>query len=282
MRVLIIGAGGHASVVADILLRMRYRGEAVEPVGYLDDNPSLTGKKLLGLPVLGKTSDIGKLAHEAVIMAIGDNATRRRFFELLSESGERFFTARHPNAVIAPDVTIGPGTVVCAGAIVNPQAVISSDVILNTSCSVDHHCRIDDHAHVAPGVRLGGAVVVGEGTLVGIASTVIGPCSIGPWCLVRAGSVVHQNERSGVVSLGQPARLVGKQAQERGRKRGQRALSRMSKREQELAREGVELIRMAPPRPSVGPKEPGDDANGKSKRSQKPKAKRRARSGVRG
>jgi len=36
MRILIIGAGGHAQVVADILLRMRGAGSRLTPVGYLD------------------------------------------------------------------------------------------------------------------------------------------------------------------------------------------------------------------------------------------------------
>jgi FlaA1/EpsC-like NDP-sugar epimerase len=41
MRVLIIGAGGHAQVVADVLLRMQEKSAPVELVGYLDDDPAL-------------------------------------------------------------------------------------------------------------------------------------------------------------------------------------------------------------------------------------------------
>jgi FlaA1/EpsC-like NDP-sugar epimerase len=40
-RVLILGAGGHAQVVADILLRARDAGQPVVPMGYLDDDQSL-------------------------------------------------------------------------------------------------------------------------------------------------------------------------------------------------------------------------------------------------
>jgi len=87
LKTLIVGAGGHGQVVADILLRMRDCGEAVEPVGYVDDNQSLAGQKLLGLPVLGTTHDISKLAHDAVVVAVGDNATRRRLFDRMRESG---------------------------------------------------------------------------------------------------------------------------------------------------------------------------------------------------
>lgn len=208
MRVLIVGAGGHAQVVADILLRMRDCGEAVEPVGYVDDNQSLAGQTLLGLPVLGTTSDIGKLAHDAVVVAVGDNATRRRLFDRLRQTGEQFVTVRHPQAVVAPDVTIGVGTMVCAGVVINPGAVIGLNVILNTSCSIDHHNRIGDHVHIAPGVHLGGEVVVGEGALVGIGATVTPRLRIGAWSVVGAGSLVHHDVPDGVKVVGNPAHIL--------------------------------------------------------------------------
>ncbi|MBM3331444.1 acetyltransferase [candidate division WOR-3 bacterium] len=208
MRVLIIGAGGHGQVVADILLRMSERTVAVEPIGFLDDNPALSGRQVLGLPVLGTTAAFASVAHDAFIVAIGDNATRRRITEPLLRSGERLATAQHPDAVIARDVSIGPGTTVCAGAVVNPGSVVGSCVLLNTGCSIDHHNLIGDYAHVAPGVRLGGQVVVGEGALVGIGAMVTPRLCIGAWCVVGAGSLVHHDVPSGVMVVGNPARVL--------------------------------------------------------------------------
>ena len=206
---MIVGAGKHAQVVADILLRMRERGEAVEPAGYVDDKPTLAGAKILGFPVLGTTGDVGRLAHDAVVVAIGDNAARRRLFEQLRQAGERFITARHPQAVIAPDVVLGEGTTVSAGVVVNTGSTVGANVILNTSCSVDHHSRVGDHVHIAPGVRLGGEVVVAEGALVGIGATVTARRRIGAWSVVGAAALVHQDVPDRVVSVGNPARVVG-------------------------------------------------------------------------
>jgi sugar O-acyltransferase (sialic acid O-acetyltransferase NeuD family) len=206
MRVLIVGAGGHAQVVADILLRMRDCGEAVELVGYVDDNQSLAGQELLGLPVLGTTGDIGKLAHDAVIVAVGDNDIRRRLFDRLRQAGEQFVTARHPQSIVAPDVIIGVGTMICAGVVINPGAAIGANVILNTSCSIDHHNRIGDHVHIAPGVHLGGEVVVDEGATVGIGAVVARGRHIGAWSVVGAGAGVTESVPAGVTVVGVPAR----------------------------------------------------------------------------
>jgi sugar O-acyltransferase (sialic acid O-acetyltransferase NeuD family) len=210
MHVLILGAGGHAQVVADILWRMQEAGADVTPVGYLDDNPALLDQHFLDLPVLGCLADLPNIAHDAVIVGIGDNTTRRGVFRRLQSQGERLIAACHPQAVIAPDVLVGPGSMICAGVVVNPGSHIGANVILNTGCTVDHHNHIADHVHLAPGVHLGGEVTIGEGTFVGIGSTVIPGRTIGAWTMIGAGSVVNKDIPDQVTAVGVPARVMGR------------------------------------------------------------------------
>lgn len=205
LQVLIIGAGGHGQVVADILLRMGEAGRPLQPVGYVDDDPALAGAVRLGLPVLGATADLERIPCDAVIVAIGQNAIRARFFSTLAEDQRPVATAIHPSAVLAPDVIVGPGTVVCAGVVVNPGARIGANVILNTGCTVDHHCVVGDHAHIAPGVHMGGEVVVGEGALVGIGATVLPGCTVGAWSVVGAAALVHRDLSAHCLAYGVPA-----------------------------------------------------------------------------
>lgn len=204
-RVIVVGAGGHAQVVADILLRMKETGKEIVPAGYVDDDPALKNKVLLGLPVLGTLADLNSLPHDAVIVAVGNCRTRRHLYTKLRANGENFAVARHPSAVIASHVRIGRGTVICASVVVNSGSVIGSNVILNTACTVDHHNRIDDHVHVAPGVHLGGGVSIGEGTLIGIGAIVLPQRQIGESCIVGAGSLVNKDLADGVTAIGVPA-----------------------------------------------------------------------------
>lgn len=193
MRVVIIGAGGHAQVVADALLRIKAQDGSVEPIGYLDDDPPLEGAHLLGLPVLGPVDRLRAIAHDAVIVGIGDNNARRRHFETLHRRGERFAVACHPAAVLAPSVEVGGGTVICAGVIVNTGAVIGANVILNTGATIDHHNQIADHAHIAPGVHLGGEVSVGEGALIGLGATVLPRRRVGMSSVAGASACVTRS-----------------------------------------------------------------------------------------
>jgi len=208
MRIVIVGAGGHGHVVADALLAAANAGSEWEPVGYVDDNPALVGRTLLGLPVLGFIDSLARLPHDGVVVAIGDNERRRSIFAQLEKRGERFGTARHPHAVVAAGVTVGAGTMICAGVIVNPCAIIGSNVILNTACTIDHHSRIADHVHVGPGVHVGGTVTVNTAALVGIGATVMPGRTIGAGSVVGAGALVQQDVADATVVVGVPARPI--------------------------------------------------------------------------
>jgi sugar O-acyltransferase (sialic acid O-acetyltransferase NeuD family) len=208
VRVVIVGAGGHGQVVADVLSSAARLGADVHPIGYVDDNPSLAGKLLLGLPVLGDIDALSRIPHEGVVVAIGDNATRRAVFNRLAARDERFVVARHPSAIIADSVAIGRGTMICAGVIINPGAVIGANVILNTGSSIDHHNSIGDHVHVAPGVCTGGDVTVGASVLVGIGAIVMPGRTIGADSTVGAGALVQQDVPEATVVVGVPARPV--------------------------------------------------------------------------
>ena len=204
MKILIIGSGGHARIVADILLAM----EGVEPLGFAsrDHAPGSVGP--LGLPILGNDSAVDAIEHDGVVVAIGDNAVRKQVFDRLVADGEIVFSAVHPTAIIAPDVRMDTGCVICAGAIVNTGTSIGGNTILNTGCSVDHDCIIGQHVHIAPGVNLAGNVSLGEGVFVGIGSAVVPGISVGDWATLGAGAVVINDIAAHSVAVGVPARIL--------------------------------------------------------------------------
>jgi sugar O-acyltransferase (sialic acid O-acetyltransferase NeuD family) len=209
MKVLILGAGGHGQVVADILLaRVRSGGSDAQPLGFLDDDPALLDRTFQGLPVLGSIAQVASIPHDAVVVAIGDNLTRQRISLRLESQGERFAAAIHPSAVVGSDVEIGAGTMVCAGSVVNPGVRLGRGVILNTACSVDHHNHVGDYAHIAPGAHLGGDVHIGEGALIGLGAGVLPGRQVGAWATVGAGATVTRDVPGRATVVGLPARVI--------------------------------------------------------------------------
>jgi sugar O-acyltransferase (sialic acid O-acetyltransferase NeuD family) len=202
-----IGAGGHAAVIADAVSRPHKLASAAVLVGLLDDDHKLAGSHVIGLPVLGTVADLDGVPHDAVIVAIGNNRIRRDVYDRLVRKGERFVRVVHRSVVIGGDVHLSAANVmICAGAIVNPGTTIGANVILNTACSVDHHNRVGDHAHVAPGVHLGGYVTVGEGAFIGIGAAVVPGVRIGAWSTVGSNAAVVRDVDDGITAVGVPAR----------------------------------------------------------------------------
>jgi sugar O-acyltransferase (sialic acid O-acetyltransferase NeuD family) len=208
-KILIIGAGGHAQVVADILMCSAHISPAsAVPIGYLDSNSDIIGHSYLGLPVLGCPDEISQIEHDYVIVAIGNNHIRQKIFNSLAAANEKFITAIHPSAIVAASAVIGVGTVVCAGVIVNPAVSIGDNVILNTGATIDHHNEISNHVHIAPGVNLGGTVTVGEGAFIGLGANVIPQLQIGDWSIVGAGTTLITDVESHAKYVGVPGKRL--------------------------------------------------------------------------
>lgn len=210
-KIIIIGAGGHGQVVADILLNMRAVYKDLKIVGYVDDDTALHEKTRLNIPVIGRINELSSIEHDAVVVAVGDNNKRREIYRHLLKKGHGFYSAVHPKSVVAQEVRLGKGCMVSAGCILNCNTVIGDNVILNTGCTVDHHNIIENHAHIAPGVHLGGEVTIGEGTLIGIGATVMRGCSIGKESIVGAGAVVTRDIPDHCIATGIPAAIRTKE-----------------------------------------------------------------------
>lgn len=203
----LFGASGHAKVVLDAA---RLQGDQV--LGLFDDDASLTGKTLLGCPVIGGRSELlawcAQNAVTAGLVSIGHNATRGEIAAWLRASGLELISVIHPRATVAESARLGPGSVVMAGAVINADAVVGNNCIVNTGASVDHDCVIGDDVHIAPGCRLCGNVAVGEGALLGAGSVVIPGVRIGPRATIGAGSTVIGDVPAGVTVAGSPARVL--------------------------------------------------------------------------
>ena len=162
--IVVIGSGGHAKVVADILLkRKEVLKEELNIIGFLDDNfQNLEYREIFNIPILGSLELIEEFKNKdyEYIIAIGNNLIRKKIAEKYSSL--IYYIAIHPTAVIGNMVTIEEGTVVMANAVINSYSKIGKHCILNTSCVVEHDNRIEDYVHISPNVTLCGGVIIKE------------------------------------------------------------------------------------------------------------------------
>ncbi len=101
-RVLILGAGR----AGETLVRDLKREERYQPVGFLDDNRTLRGAKLHGVPVLGALENMPEVARESaaemllIAMPTASNLQMQRVVECCEAVGLPFRTVPHLRDVV--------------------------------------------------------------------------------------------------------------------------------------------------------------------------------------
>lgn len=200
---LIIGAGGHARVVYDAVLKSP---EEIS-VSVAAEDPALSGTTFMDLTVaapLPKWSALTGTVH----VAIGNNLSRERILTNALLNNMESYSVLHPTATIALSAKYDYGCFIAAGAIIGPVARLGTGVIVNHGAVVDHDCKIGAFVHIAPNVTLGGNVSVGDGVLIGSGSVILPGVSIGNWAVIGSGAVVNKNVASNETVAGVPARKI--------------------------------------------------------------------------
>jgi sugar O-acyltransferase (sialic acid O-acetyltransferase NeuD family) len=158
-KVVIIGAGGHAKVLAETIDLIR----DLELVGFIDDQIE-KGTLLMGhVQVIGSINDIETISGQcdAFVMGIGNNEIRKQLLDQYSGKMD-FETIIHPLSFISGTADIGTGTVVLAGAIIHTNAKVGSCCIINSNVVVDHDCEVGDFTHLAIGTLVGSNSKIGS------------------------------------------------------------------------------------------------------------------------
>ena len=126
-RLVILGAGGYGSVVADVAAQLGY--EIVQ----LDDadkaHPLDSFVRYIGDGV-------------SFIPAFGSNAFRLEWIDRLTAAGADIATLIHPTAYVSPKASVAEGVVIIPHAIVNTDVTIKRGCIINLGAMVDHGCVV--------------------------------------------------------------------------------------------------------------------------------------------
>ena len=195
--VILIGGSGHARVIIDCI---RSSGGIV--AGILDDGIPV-GSQVLGVPVLGRTAQWAQFAEHLFLIAIGNNAVRKKLSFTMKV---RWATVVHPSAVISPYARLDAGSVVMPKAVINAGAVVGSHCIINTGAVVEHDCILSDYVHISPNAALGGSVTIGRGTHIPHGASVRNNISICGGCTIGAGAAVVKDIHTSGTYVGVPAR----------------------------------------------------------------------------
>jgi sugar O-acyltransferase (sialic acid O-acetyltransferase NeuD family) len=189
-QVLVLGAGGHAGVVTDIL-RQQHR----QIIGLV--SPQLEVKLAVLQGIMHYTDDDQVLAfapQEIVLVnglgSLPSHSLRHDLYHKFSQLGYCFETLIDQSAIISPYAELEEGVQVMPRAVIMAGAKVGANSIINTGAIIEHDCQIGANNHIAPGVTLSGGVITKDKVHIGTGAVVIQAVTINSNATIGAGAVV--------------------------------------------------------------------------------------------
>jgi sugar O-acyltransferase (sialic acid O-acetyltransferase NeuD family) len=206
---IVIGAGGHAAEVLEILIRAG--GE--RDLFVFDDVSAECPDRLFGRFEVLRSSDAAAAHFELdprFVLGLGGPAHRRSMADRFRALGGVLTSVASDQAEVGCfETDIGDGVNLMDGVRVSSRVVIGEGVLLNRGSNVHHDTTVSAYSEVGPGAQLLGRVTVGRRAAVGAGAIILPDRRIGDRAVVGAGAVVTGDVPSGEVWAGVPARRVG-------------------------------------------------------------------------
>jgi sugar O-acyltransferase (sialic acid O-acetyltransferase NeuD family) len=180
---LLVGAGGHARAVAEVLAAGNSPVDA-----YVDPRPS----NWLKARHLRSDAEAEALDAQGYVIGIGGMtpeqlSNRLALFRTYRARNWTPRTVIHASAVISEDSEIGEGCIVLARVVIQPAVRLGEAVIVNTGAIVEHDSSVADGTHVAPGAIVLGGCKVGASCMIGAGALVLPGAEVPDGTLVPAG-----------------------------------------------------------------------------------------------
>ena len=204
--VIILGAGGHAAVIAEILHTMQRNILGVVAPNTVDIRIPLKGLKQFDNDnTISEQFAPAEIELANGIGSLPGSTRQRQIFEYFTALGYRFTSVISPHAIVSKYVELGHGVQIMAGCIIQPGVYVGDNTLLNTACSIDHDCKLGAHNHIAPGATLSGGVTTGNQVHIGTGASIIQNINIGENSVIGAGATVVRDVTEGKTLL--PARV---------------------------------------------------------------------------
>ncbi|KAF0220972.1 MAG: Transferase hexapeptide [Rhodospirillaceae bacterium] len=199
----IAGAGGLGREVAvyalDAGLRVR---------GFLDDTDADPRRFGLDIPVLSPLDSYVPIAHDVVLVAVGDPGDRAVIAARLGVRGADFGQLIHPLAYVARPAALGPGSIVAPFATIGLNARLGPHCLINTHAGIGHDAELGAACVISPHAVVNGFARLGDGVMMGSSAVVAPRVMVGAGATLSAGAVVLAEVAAGATVWGNPARSL--------------------------------------------------------------------------
>jgi sugar O-acyltransferase (sialic acid O-acetyltransferase NeuD family) len=199
-------AGGYGKEVMDSASRLNAIRRFWHEIVFIDDICKEDSR--YGAQVLDFSQACDMLAEIGgeVIIANGEPAARAALRSKLEEKKIRLGNLVDSSAIIVPTATLASGVIVAQFCSISSDVVLGTNVSVNQMSIVGHDVVVGENSVISSMVNIGGKSVIGKNSYIGMGSLIKEGTRIGDGVIVGMGSVVFSDLPDNVIALGNPAR----------------------------------------------------------------------------
>ena len=214
-KLLLFPFSGNAREAASVVEAINRQQETWQLLGFIDDDPNKHGQHFGDYSVLGGREHLQRNTDALVLAVPGRPETflqRQALIASLDIEPGRFASIIHPSASIGIGCTVGDNTLLMANIVLTANVSVGQSVVILPNTVIAHDSKLGNYCLIGANVSISGGVTVGENCYVGSGARIIQEASIGERTLIGLGAVVIDNVAAGSVVVGNPARIIIREA----------------------------------------------------------------------
>jgi sugar O-acyltransferase (sialic acid O-acetyltransferase NeuD family) len=215
MNLYIYCAGGFGKEVMDVARRRNNATHQWRDIKFVDDALAVDVK--YGAQVMSFDQVIANdgLDQAEFLIAAGEPVVRRKIREKLEKANAKLGRLIDVSTVVADTAQVSDGIIITPLCSISSDAVLARNSCVNTMSIIGHDVLIGENSVISSMVNMGGACIVGENSYIGMGALIKEGIKIGSNSIVGMGSVVYNDIPDGVIALGNPARVMRNNADQK-------------------------------------------------------------------
>lgn len=204
----VLGAGGHAKEVLDILKDLNYP----DSIAFFDNvTPDIEFPYIFNdyvrIRSIEELKDWFDSNEKDYVLGVGELIPRRKLRLIGNECSGEEMTLISKNACISSfGVVLGKGTIVMQLVFISTDVNIGKGVLINSRANLHHDVKIDDYCEIGPGAIILGKVKIGKESFIGAGAVILPKIIMGSNCVICTGSVVTKDVPENMVIKKNPAK----------------------------------------------------------------------------
>jgi sugar O-acyltransferase (sialic acid O-acetyltransferase NeuD family) len=190
--IILIGAGGHANSVYDVIISTKkFKLEKILD-NKITSRDSFYGHKIFKMDSFLKENYKKKNIHLSFGSIYDLNKRYNIIKKLEKKNIYNFPIIISPNSYVAKNVKIFDGSIIMHNSIINSGSKIYKNVVINTKALIEHDVIIGDNSHVSTGAIVNGGVIIGKNCFIGSGSIIRENISIPDNTFIKMGSLIKK------------------------------------------------------------------------------------------